>query len=369
MQKNKNSFFHWLFLLLNIVAALLLIISYTAPYIDPAYLWYVAFIGLSFPFLVLTNGLFILYWLIRRRWHFMLSLVVISAGWSFILDVMTYHSEAKITSNSDSVLKVMTYNAHLFLPINKKQYDDKSRHGILEMITQEKPSVICFQEFYSRSKGTYNIKDSLIKLAGLKYYYLESFKQKNDEVLAMATFSKYPIVKAEVVPFFNHKHANMSMYTDVVVNSDTIRIINIHLQSINFQAVDYKYLDQVTREANANLKSSKRIGYRLKTAFIKRSKQAETVAEIIRLSPYPVIVCGDFNDTPISYAFNFITRSGQLKNTFREKGNGFGVTYGGAFPNFQIDYILCSPRFNVLSHRIIKKKYSDHYPVVAELSF
>jgi endonuclease/exonuclease/phosphatase family metal-dependent hydrolase len=157
------------------------------------------------------------------------------------------------------------------------------------------------------------------------------------------------------------------MYIDILVNSDTIRIINIHLQSINFQPEDYQYLDRVTTEGKADTRASRRIGSRLKRAFLLRSTQSKIVADVIEKSPYPLIICGDFNDTPVSFAFHTIRDAGDLKSTFCEKGSGFGITYGGEFPNFQIDHILCSQQFKILSYKTINKKLSDHYPVVAEI--
>jgi endonuclease/exonuclease/phosphatase family metal-dependent hydrolase len=105
---------------------------------------------------------------------------------------------------------------------------------------------------------------------------------------------------------------------------------------------------------------------KLQIAYPKRAEQAKIIMKHIENSPYPVIVCGDFNDTPISYAVNNML-SGGLINSFREKGSGLGITYNGDFPNFQIDYILVSPSFSVKNYRIIQKKVSDHYALRSDL--
>ncbi len=365
MKKNKRSPLHFIMVFLNIVAALLLLISYSASFINPSAFWYVAFVGLANPVLVLINLFFVIYWLFRLRFSFIISLICLLVGWNFHLNSFALQSPAKVSVNTDSVLRVMSYNAHLFLPLNQKKYDKQSKREVIDLLLREEPGIICFQEFYTRRKGEYNTLDTLKKQGSLKYTYLEIFEQNTDEILAMAIFSKYKIINKGHIPFYDRAHANTCIYADILFKGDTIRIINVHLQSISFQPEDYEYLNKVTKQAEPDMASSKRIGVRLKRAFIKRSGQSEKIAEFIQESPYPVIVCGDFNDTPVSYAYNTLSRG--LKNTFREKGSGFGITYGGDFPNFQIDYILCSPSFRVLNYTIIKKKYSDHYPIISDL--
>jgi endonuclease/exonuclease/phosphatase family metal-dependent hydrolase len=364
--KKKLSVFQWLILFTNLIAAISLLLSYTAIYTDPGKMWQIAFFGLAYPFLMIINLLFVIYWAFCLKFSILFSLIPLLVGWDIHRNVFAFNKESS-KAGEDSTIRIMSYNAHLFKSIETNEYDVRTKHQMLEMIEEEKPALICFQEFYSRRKGTYNIKDSLKKSLDLKNIYMERFEDSDDETLAIAIFSKYPIIHKKQIRFFDRMHANTCIYIDIKFNSDTIRIINIHLQSINFQPEDYQYLDKVTREAETDVQSSKRIGGRLKRAFISRSAQAKKVAQLIKESPYPVIVCGDFNDTPISFAYHTIVESGNLKSAFREKGSGFGITYGGAFPNFQIDHILCSPSIDVLNYKVIKKKFSDHYPIVAEL--
>jgi endonuclease/exonuclease/phosphatase family metal-dependent hydrolase len=361
MKSNKKkSVFFWLMLLMNIISIAALFVSYLAAWIKPSFYWPIAFFGLAYPFLVLTNLLFFIYWIFRRRWFAIVPLVSIGIGYNTILDYVQFGNTSYKDENSISIL---SYNAHLFKPIKTNKYDKKSKHEMLEMLLNEKADVLCFQEFYYRKKGIYNIKDSIMEKGGYKYYKQELFESNETEFMSMAVFSKYKIINSELIRFYDRPHANMCLYVDVEFKGDTIRIINTHLQSISFQPEDYEYLNQV-KNVETDMQSNKRIGSRLKKAFILRGDQAEDVKELIEDSPYPVIVCGDFNDTPASYSFNIISNG--LKNAFREKGSNIGVTYNGAFPNFQIDYLLCTDDFEVCSYKIIKKKYSDHYPVKAE---
>jgi endonuclease/exonuclease/phosphatase family metal-dependent hydrolase len=137
------------------------------------------------------------------------------------------------------------------------------------------------------------------------------------------------------------------------------------LQSIRFEPRDYQYLDTITKSGKADLSSTKRLGSKLKLAFLKRAEQVIKIKQHTLQSPYPYIISGDFNDTPTSFAVSQMAKG--IKNTFREKGFGLGRTYNGDFPNYQIDYIMASKQFNVLSYNIVKKKLSDHYPAYADL--
>ena len=158
---------------------------------------------------------------------------------------------------------------------------------------------------------------------------------------------------------------NEAIWADLKKGDKTFRVYNVHFQSISFQPEDYQYLQKVRKEIETDVESSKKIGGRLKRAFIKRANQVKMVKSHTDSCTIPYIVAGDFNDTPISYTVQTISKG--MNNGFREKGSGFGVTYNGAFPNFQIDYIFTSPEFSVKNYLIIDKKLSDHFPVRTDL--
>jgi endonuclease/exonuclease/phosphatase family metal-dependent hydrolase len=158
---------------------------------------------------------------------------------------------------------------------------------------------------------------------------------------------------------------NQCLYIDVKKGEKSIRVYSMHLQSIHFDPDDYRYLNNVSKEGKADVSSTKRLGSKLKNAFIKRSEQVFKVRSHADACPYPYIISGDFNDTPTSFAVNQMCKG--LKNAFREKGSGLGRTYNGSFPNYQIDYIMAGQQFNVTGYNIIEKKLSDHYPISSDL--
>ncbi len=116
---------------------------------------------------------------------------------------------------------------------------------------------------------------------------------------------------------------------------------------------------------NKTQKKYKRIGSKLKQAFLLREEQANYIAKHIQKSPYPVLVCGDLNDTPSSYAYNQLSHG--LKDAFKEKGIGFGSTYAGTLPFLRIDYAFTSQDCTVDAFRVIPISSSDHYPIYVHL--
>ncbi len=361
----KLNFFTWVWLLLNSAFALLLLLSYTAIYFNPITYWPIAFVGLAYPFLVVFNLFFVVFWALKLHRFVLISVLVLLAGWSTHKKVVNFKfSEEATLEKTPNAIRVMTYNAHFFQPFTGK-YDAAFKREMLQVIYKQKPDVLCIQEFYTRYNGEFNILDSIIRKMRYKYYYFDKYISNTYSQQGVIVLSKYPIKGRGSILFSNEKTSNRAIYADLQVEGQVVRVFNVHLQSISFQPEDYKYLKTLKRELDIDEQSTRNIGARLKRAFKKRSAQAKRIADEIEKSPFPVLVCGDFNDTPLSYAYHTIAKD--LKNTFIEKGRGYGRTYTGIFPNFQIDYILCSTDFEVLNHRIIKKELSDHFPVSSDV--
>jgi len=179
----------------------------------------------------------------------------------------------------------------------------------------------------------------------------------------MATYSGFPIINKGTVSIKGKRKNNICIYSDIVNEKDTIRLYNIHLASNWFRTSDYSFIQNPTLETEELKKNVLSIGERLKNSFAKRAEQVEAIKTHINKSPYPVIVCGDFNDTPNSYAYHQLSNG--LKDAFVEKGLGLGRSYNGKFPSLRIDYILCSPELNIHSFNTSDVKLSDHYPILA----
>lgn len=364
-KKSKRYFFNRIAMFINHLAVIALLISYLSPRISPENFWFVAFFGLAYPILVFINFLFIIYWAIQLKKRAIYSLIVILSGWMILHRFMQFN----ISSGSEAskkAIKIMSYNVKVF-DLYNWSHNKETRANIFGLITDESPEIACFQEYFHRDSSEFSNTDSLKKINHWSYAHIEFTKTvKRIHHWGIATFSKYPIVNEGKVNF-GYTGNNICIFSDIKIGKDTIRVYNMHLQSIAFSKDDYKYAENIQKdiETEEDIEHSKNILRRLKRAFIKRAKQADLIAESISKSPYPTIVCGDFNDTPSSYSYSTI--SGKLTDSFIESGNGFGKSYVGAFPSFRIDYILHDDTFKSFEFRTIREELSDHFPVVTYL--
>jgi len=360
--KRKQSFIGKILLWINLFLCLALLLSYLAPHVDPRKVWAFAFFGLAYPVLLIFNLIMLAYWLLRRRWQFLLSLITILLGYNVLFNNIGFRLSGAETAKPamENAIRVMTYNVHNFKRYGASN-DISTKHQILTLISQQQPDIIGFQEFYTKNKGQYEMRDSLIRIIGASNFYFEPFNFNSTEAIGMAIFSRFPIVGKGMIRLTETRSENQCLFVDVKKGKQIFRFYSVHLQSIRFDPEDYKYLDSVSKKGKTDMQSTRRLGGKLKIAFEKRSEQVFKIKEHAAKCPYPYLITGDFNDTPTSFAVNQMAKG--LKNAFRQKGSGFGRTYNGDFPNYQIDYIMASPQFEVATYKIIEKKLSDHYPL------
>ena len=364
-KKNKPGWVQKTLLAANAFAALLLIISYLSSIIPPSSFWPIAFMGFAYPILLVLNVALAVIWLFKKPLYSLLSVITILIGWKFLVSTIGFREPTAIhvPKSSSDIIRIMTWNVHYFKKF-EGDFDKAVKDQMLDVIRKEQPDIFCVQEFYSRRKGEVNLTKAIKDILGANHYYVEELSGNDYEMNGYAIFSKYPIVKKGKVDFPNITVGNYVIFADIKVNKKKIRVYSAHLQSISFQPEDYEYLKSV-KEIQTDVSSTKRLSKRIKNAFIKRAEQVQILKEHAGKLNIPYVIAGDFNDTPISYAVN--TLSDGMKNSFREKGSGFGITYNGDFPNFQIDYILTTPNFEITNYIIIDKKLSDHYPVRADV--
>lgn len=366
--RRKFSYFNRTLLLFNYSFIVCLFMAYLARYVSPDNFSYFSFFGLAYPVFFILNLLFVLYWIALFSYRFVYSLVAVLIGWPLIFSFVQvdFFQKNKTASNTDSsFFKVMSYNVRLF-DLYNWSHNKETRNKIFDFLLEESPSVMCLQEFYKEDSEDFKTVDTIVQFHIAKNHHIEYTNSvQNKYHFGIATFTKYPIVAKGRVKF-PEANSNICIYTDIKINEDTVRIYNMHLQSIHFGKSDYKYVDDlIQNKETEDIENSMNIMRRLKRAFSKRSIQADLIDEHMSNCRYPMIVCGDFNDTPSSYAYHTILKN--KKDAFVESGNGFGRTYIGKFPSFRIDYIFYSPSFLSANFRTIRKELSDHYPVVCFL--
>ena len=352
-------------LIINVFVVFLLLLSYLAPLVEPQTFWPIAFMGIAYPIFLLINILFILFWLFRKPSYALVSFIAILIGWkSFSKNFGFTSSKAVVELRDSATVRIMSYNVQMFNhPTNT---DVSNQREILQLIRKVSPDVLCIQEFYTRSKGENDMTQKFLDELGLKFSSFTPVAENDYDAYGIAIFSKFPILQSGSLGINREeKIVNRVVYSDIDKYGQTVRVYNVHLQSIGFDKEDYQFIKEDAPAGNVNVQSTRRIGSRLKWAYIKRNDQTDLLYQHVSDSEMPYIIAGDFNDTPLSYSVNKLSQD--MHNAFVEKGKGWGVTYNGAFPNFQIDYILASKDFQVADFQIIKEKFSDHYPIWSDL--
>lgn len=353
-------------LIINIFLAVILLLSYISVYISPARNWLFAFFGLAYPIILILNAGFIIFWIIWRKWYLMISLICIIIGWSSVQKYFQLHLSRINNHAPEETITLLTYNVRLF---NYYQWhsDTLAWKNMVEFIHSVDPDIVCFQEFVTLTDTDQDLESLKIKLAPLSYshvFYTNQVANRFD--FGMAIFSKYPIANKKNIRF--EESLNGSMYSDIIIDRDTLRIYNCHLQSVRLGKDYNNFIESlVFNHREKQFTELREMSVHMKEAYIRRAQQVDILSASIHSSPYPVIVCGDLNDIPLSYAYHHLSRG--MKDAFIESGKGTGNTLRGNMPSVRIDYVLYDPLLDAVSYDTYKIDWSDHYPVTATFTF
>ena len=328
--------------IINAAVALALALAFGSIYVAPTAVPYVSTIGLLVPALIVVNIFFVLMWILWKDMFFLYSLIAILVGWAHLPNIISLG----LNEDEENYEKysVMSYNVCGFYGFEDVD-DKKAVKNVSKSINVYDPDVICFQEYRN------------VPLEAKAWTYRYDDK-------STAIFSKKPFVNKGSLNFENT--GNNAVYADIEMRKgDTIRVYSVHLQSLRISAKEVNYLSQ-TDKITAGLKG---IISRANVGFVTQTAQVKKIRESIDSSPYPVIVAGDFNNTPFSYSYRKV-RGKSLSDAFVEAGSGIGATFRAIekYP-LRIDYILPDKdAFGVKSFAVITdEKSSDHYPVISVL--
>lgn len=348
-------------LLINLFFVLVYIFALLSAVVpSDKFIWF-SYSGLIFPILILIQIGFIIFWLTRKKWLFLISLGLLIVSFPAVNRTFTFpfHKNRPVIKEKP-IVKLVTYNVAVF-------GGEKEYKNIIKLVEEIDADIVCLQEF-----GFYTNHNLLTEYQILKqlretypYRHLWYKNQCGNLSWGVATFSKYPIIKKEKINYSSSY--NVSIYSDIVIEQDTVRVFNNHLESNKFTSHDVKhYKSLAERFSGKDLWSvTERFSYKLGSAYRVRAKQARSVKASISESPYPVVVCGDFNDVPQSYAYRTIAKD--LCDIKTATSWGYNYTFHDNGMLVTIDHVLVSEKqITPLSYDIIKKKYSDHYPIVTE---
>lgn len=335
-----------------------------SPYINPWHFWIAALAGLAFPIIWVLNSVNLVFSFFTDKRIFYVTLIYLMAG----TPMMMRHFSISLKMGCDEETEqfsIMSFNVEGFNGISGK---DKyaGQKEIHSYINDKTPDIVCLQEYSMKGRKHGAFYKTLTENLHLSYKQLSGY---NAEALSTSTIlvtaSRHEILNQGIV--YSPDNEIFAIFSDILLGSDTVRVFNVHLQSVKL--ISEKQIlkperDQVLKKKSArNVISSVR---KLKIAFRIRSHQSLILAGSIKASPYPVIVAGDFNDTPASFSFRTIGKS--LKEASYLRTNGFSRTYAESYYPLKIDHIFMDKSLNTCNFRRDKVELSDHYPVIAGFS-
>ncbi|MEX2595420.1 MAG: endonuclease/exonuclease/phosphatase family protein [Salibacteraceae bacterium] len=355
-----------LVLVTNIVIGFALVLSGNAYLFDPNDWLLPAFFGLGFIPLLILNILTLLVLLMIKPRYALLNVLAIILSWISIDRHMKWVPEAGVNTN-ENTLDVMSFNVRLF-DLYNWEGNTTTRNEILHFLQQNRADIFCFQEFFNTNDPSYfNTLDTLLdlQLAQETHDEYSTVIHQGKSKFGIATLSNAKVIDKKRIPLKDAIN-NIAIYTDVVYEGDTIRVFNLHLASVHLTSLK-KDIDKhiETNDQSAQIKDLIIINDRLSSGFKRRARQALLIQTYIKSSPYPVIVCGDINDTPSSFAFAVL--SDGLNDAFKQKGFGLGATYIGFYPLLRIDFIFVDPSLEVTYFETKQVKLSDHRPIVCSI--
>lgn len=340
--------------LLTIGVGILMTLTLLVPFITPSKVAFFPLLGLIAPAIYLATIVLFLFWIIRWRWiqAGIMFLLVLIGGFNVPLfyrgQMRRSYGEQKYDR---SVFKVLTFNVRYF-------YDDRGRttaDRVTRLLQQIDPDIICLQEYNAQ------VASESAAFTNLLEKYSKVVSDASLVAGPMLILSKYPIIHSNTSPMFES-----SMWADIQIGDDVVRVFNNHLHTTDIKVDDDKFITQRLYLTDSTRWAKMRnIIHRHRKNSVLRAAQVDKIAPVIANTRSRYIVCGDFNDTPISYVYRTMARG--TKDAFSECGKNYSHTYRGFFNTLRIDYVLRSEGLEALTYNVPFVTYSDHLPVVVRL--
>ncbi len=359
-----------IFIISNIIIALLFLAGANVKYFDPIHWWFLSLFTIALPYLLLLLILFLLFWLFVTPLYSIASLLTILISFHAVRNIfpLNFSSDFSLAKQPGNI-RIMSWNVELFNILHYKDHPEVKQE-MFDLINKYDPDIACFQEVVAgENRKAINYFPDIQKALRFKDY-LYSYQLKDDfdryHHFGITVFSKFPILRKQTIVNNPNNYNSTFQFVDVLVGNDTLRIFNVHLQSLKFSKENLNYLDKGSIQTDATTESKSVIS-KIKKGIIKRASQAFFIKDEMNHSPYPIIVVGDFNDVPVSYAYETIGSG--LQNAFVQMGSGISRTFSAISPTLRIDNIFTDKNFKVKQFTRVKKLLSDHFPIIADIKF
>lgn len=359
--RNRVSIIGSILKVITYVLLLLLLLVYISPHVSSEGGGIMSVIALGAPVIFFVSFVATVFWIIYWDRVAIACVIMLLFGIGYISRLVQV-PVIKKHNQTGKLLKIMTFNTHFFTTIDHVNVLDKS----LDCIDTLGLGIICFQEFSTSAQN--NIEKINDRLSSFPYRYMHYTKDStSDTKYYSAIYSKYKIVNKGYIDF--DRIICNSIYADVLFRNDTVRILNNHLQSNNVSRSDIDFISGKVESPSSESSIFRMftIGKKISVNSGLRESQADSINNLIKRTPYSIVVCGDHNVIPISYTYNRVR--GDLQDAFMNCGSWYGYTYK-AFSNLlRIDYVFHSDKFETISYSSPNILWSDHKPVIVELKY
>jgi endonuclease/exonuclease/phosphatase family metal-dependent hydrolase len=355
-----------IFIVFNLLVVALFLLACLSPWLNPTKFWWIGFLGILVPYFMIVLIFAIVFWLIAKPKMALISIFTLLLGWQQFFSFFATNTKESFEKIKDSnAIRIVDWNIESFNGLSKnKEIRKHIREDVSSSIIKLEPDIICLQEFNSTNHSGSQTDNIALFTKAYPYHYFSKDYQRSNGVYhsGCIIFSKYPFIDSGRIKY---RVAESLIYADIVKNSDTFRIYTTHLQSFKFKKEDYEGMEKIKEQDEEALVASKNIFIKMKLAFKRRGVQASTVAAAIAKSPYPSVICGDFNDVPNSYTYFHIR--GNRQDAFLKKSFGIGRSFIAIAPTLRIDYILPDNHFNIQQFDMVDEGLSDHIMLVTDL--
>ncbi|MBK7811044.1 MAG: endonuclease/exonuclease/phosphatase family protein [Saprospiraceae bacterium] len=338
---------------LNIIWGLICLVLYLVAGVDPKNFWLFSISSLLIPVSFGINIFFIFIWLFIRWRYGVLSLIILILGYGPLSKFVAFNEVSEVPKCKTNGFKLMSFNVYGLKNTKdpNEQIHQTKKNQFLSFLRKSEPDIFCVQE-----NNLY--ADRIINETGLFTYVHYIIKH------GTAIYSKYPIMDQGLIDF--GKMTNSCVWADIMVEGRRLRVYSIHLESNRISKDINQLKDDEKEDQEEKIGLLRSMIRKYRRTSVRRAKQADMIQAHAAQCEYPVIIAGDFNDTPYSYAYRRLVKD--KEDSFLARGSGIGTTYVGLMPGLRIDFILADKKaIDFCRHHVLQTAFSDHNPVIADI--
>jgi len=335
---------------LNGIAAVCLLFAYLSSYVDPQISPIFSFFGVLYPLFFIINVFFMLFWVFAKIKYVSISLIVLLIGFNKIGLYFSNNNDSEVSGKTITIASLNTQIGKKLFPKSEEARENLWKKFEDKLIDRE-IDVYCFQECNKPPRRLFD-------------KFLADYNKYHPENSIAVTYTKHPIINQGHIKI-GHIY-NTCIWTDIQFPDQIVRVYNPHLSSNKISKKTSKLIGQPDLRDDKTWSDIKFIFNNYGATAKQRVKEVTIIKEHMAQSPYPIILAGDLNDTPLSYTYRLLTEN--LQDAFVCAGAGIGNTYAGSIPLLRIDYTLVDPKFNILNYEMVKEDFSDHYPIITTIN-